>query len=194
MTKQQKTELRKSLGLKDSDFVMVYPAELNKNKNQEMLINAMVNITKTYKNVHLLLPGIDSLNGYHKALVNQKDVAWCVHFLGYRNDIPQLLNISDIAVSSSCREGLPVNIMEAMCAGRPVVATNCRGAVGLIDDGNTGYIVDINDTQQFVQKVLSLITDYKLCTKMGDYGRKISKGYTYAKIMPFMIDIYEAKL
>ena len=50
-----------------------------------------------------------------------------VDFLGYRNDIETLLKISDVAVASSLREGLPVNIMEAMACGLPVIATDNRG-------------------------------------------------------------------
>ena len=65
-----------------------------------------------------------------------------VDFLGYRNDIETLLKISDVAVASSLREGLPVNIMEAMACGLPVIATDNRGHRELIKNNKNGWIID----------------------------------------------------
>ena len=135
MTKKECHELRASLGLKDDDIVMIYPAELNKNKNQILLINAMEELVKEHKNIHLLLPGRDSYNGYYQRVTEEKGLSDNIHFLGFRNDIPRLLKISDLAVSSSLREGLPVNILEAMYVGLPVVSVDAIGARVLIEDG-----------------------------------------------------------
>ena len=81
MSKKEKSDLRKSLGLKDTDFVLIYAAELNKNKNQKMLIEAMSEIIKINKNVHLLLPGNDSLNKFHGRLVRDYGLIMNVHIL-----------------------------------------------------------------------------------------------------------------
>ena len=63
-----------------------------------------------------------------------------VDFLGYRNDIAKILSVCDIAVASSLREGLPVNIMEAMACGLPVIASENRGHKELIQNGVNGWI------------------------------------------------------
>ena len=152
MNEPPKKKLRKSLGLKDKDFVMIYPARLDKNKNQIFLINAMEKLVNKNKNIKLLLPGIDDLNGYYQNIVKNKNLENNIIFLGYRNDISKLLKISNIAVSSSKREGLPINILEAMCCGLPVVALNCRGMSDLIKNGRNGYIV--NSEQEFIDSVL----------------------------------------
>lgn len=65
-----------------------------------------------------------------KNIAAQLGVSSMVHFLGYRNDIASLLQMCDLAVASSYREGLPVNIMEAMACGLPIIATDNRGHRG----------------------------------------------------------------
>ena len=70
--------------------------------------------------------------------------------LGYRNDVPKLLKISDVLISTSKREGLPVNILEAMFAGLPIIATNCRGNRDLVPDNN---LVEIDNVEQLKDKM-----------------------------------------
>ena len=64
-----------------------------------------------------------------------------VDFLGFRNDIEQILHLCDVAVASSFREGLPVNIMEAMACGLPIIGTYNRGHLELVNDELNGFIV-----------------------------------------------------
>ncbi|MEI7918036.1 MAG: glycosyltransferase family 4 protein [Candidatus Saccharibacteria bacterium] len=153
MSKSQKSELRQSLGLADDDFVMIYPAELNKNKNQLWLIKSIADLIKNNSKIHLLLPGVDSLNGKCQKLAIKLGIDKNIHFLGYRKDIPQLLKIADLSVSSSLREGLPVNIMEAAYLGLPIIATNCRGNRDIVADTNNGKLYDINDSDKIINEV-----------------------------------------
>lgn len=120
MTETEKHNLRKNLGLDDDDFVMIYPARLDKNKNQIQLIKAMKILVKKNNKIKLLLPGDDELNGYYQQQVKMYNLENDILFLGYRNDIPKLLKISDMSVTTSKREGLPVNVIEAMHVGLPI--------------------------------------------------------------------------
>ncbi len=153
MTKTEKTELRKSLGLKDSDFVIIYVAELLKRKNQTWLVQTLSDFIKANPDTHLLLPGKDSLGGKLHDLVEELGLQNRVHLLGYRKDIPRLMKISNLAVSSALQEGLPVNILEAMYLGLPVVATACRGNSDLIKENPSGKIVPRGDSDAFVRSV-----------------------------------------
>ena len=157
LSEAEKNNLRKSLGLTKDDFVMIFPARLDKNKNQGFLINAMERLCQKYPHIHLLLPGTDELEGYYQKISTEKKLSDNIHFLGYRTDIPNLMKISDIAVSSSLREGLPVNILESLSNKIPVVALNCRGMNDLIENGVNGYIV--NSIDEFVDKVEFYITN-----------------------------------
>lgn len=190
MTKKEKTALRKSLRLKDSDFVLLYPAELNKNKNQTMLIRAMEQLVKIHPNIHLLLPGKDSLNGYHQRLINDNNIVNNVHLLGYRNDIPQLLKISDVSVSTSRREGLPVNIMEAMHLGIPVLVTDCRGNRDLVINEETGLIVTVGYVHELTNSIERLHKDDNLRNSFSVQCKKHSRAYELSTVIGTMSDIY----
>ncbi len=158
MKASEKDKLRKSLGIKKNGFVMIYPAELSKNKNQILLINLMERIVKDYPNTYLLLPGNDTYNGYYQSVVKDKKLDKNVLFLGFRNDVPKLLKISDLAVASSIREGLGLNLIEARYVGLPIVAVDNRGHRDLIENGKNGYLVKNNDIDDFEDKVRLFIS------------------------------------
>lgn len=188
MTKAEKTKLRKSLGLKDTDFVMIYVAELLKRKNQTWLVRTLEQFIKENPDAHLLLPGKDSLEGRLHQLVDDLGLQDRVHLLGYRTDIPKLMKISDLAVSSSTQEGLPVNIMEAMYLGLPIVATDCRGNRDLIS--SNGFIVPLKAAEQFVQELLKIRNDAQLSNKLGKNSQKLAVNYLLSDVMRSMKLLY----
>ena len=156
-------ELKRSIGLDDNDFVLIYVARLEKNKNQMFLIKCMKKLEKNNKKIHLLLVGQDGLSGSYNKYVKKNQIH-NIHFLGFRNDIVNLLKISDLAVSASFREGLPLNIMEAMASGLPVIALKCRGVNDLIINNKNGFI--IKDENEFISKVFLLKDNIVLYNKM----------------------------
>jgi glycosyltransferase EpsD len=159
MTKKEKSELRKSLGLKDSDYVLIYVAELNKNKNQAMLIDVMSEIVKEKKDFHLLLAGIDNYKGRHKKQVAKLGLESNVHFLGFRKDVPRLFKISDLAVSTSKREGLPINIIEAIYAGLPCLISKNRGHRDIVGANRSANVKSYSTKKQLN---LELIGNFKI--------------------------------
>lgn len=194
MTEKEKTEYRKSLGLKKNDFVMIYPAEINKNKRQVWLINALKDVLKEHANFHLLLPGNDKSKGKCEELIRKLKLEDQVHLLGFRKDIPKLLRIADLSVSSSNREGLPVNIMEAIYCGLPAVATDCRGNRDLIKNGINGFIRNVNDSVGFCEKVLyfSKLDSCKLNNIRKD-NKKFIEPYLLEKVLKDTIKVYKEK-
>ena len=193
MTKQDKTKLRREIGLSENDFVIIYPAELNKNKNQKFLIECMEQLVKKHNNIHLILPGKDSYDGYHKEMVNKNNLDKNIHFLGFRKDIPHLLKICDLSISSSLREGLPVNVMEAMCCGLPVVALDCRGIRDLVDDEVNGFVIDKNDKIKFIDAILDIYENKKDVSGIKKSNVDKSKQYCIENILNKYVDIYNKK-
>ncbi len=191
MEKKEKEELRASLGLKKDDFVMIFPAEINHNKNQQWLILTLKDFLAKNENVHLLLPGRDNLNGRISSLVKEIKLEDKVHLLGFRKDIAKLLQISNLALSSSKREGLPVNIMESMYMGLPLVVSNCRGNRDLVEDGKSGYVCSLNDATVFQEKVEFLYKNSKQCEIFSKTNKKKVQPFLLDSILKDMIEIYE---
>lgn len=190
MPTKEKLELRKSLGLKKDDFVIIYVAELNKNKNQIFLINILKKIILTYPNIHLLLVGKGSYENYYKDIVKKQNLINNIHFLGFRNDIPKLLKISNLCASSSLREGLPVNIMESMHTGLPIIAVNARGVRDLIQNKKNGYIVQSTDIDDFKNKIELMYNDKKIYKRISDNNRREATKYSLSNIMKYIKKIY----
>lgn len=180
LSKSDRTMLLKELNLSPKDFIIIYSAELLPRKRQIWLMDSLAPLLSQSKNVHLLLPGKDSMNGKCQKYAKDKEIDGKVHFLGFRTDIPKLLKISNLAVSSSKQEGLPVNIMEAMYCNLPLVVTNCRGNADLVENDVNGYVVGVNDKNEFCNKVKYIIENKKMCDKF----RKNSK----LKIEKYLID------
>ena len=190
MTEKEKNDLRKSLGLKKDDFVMIYPAEISKRKRQIWLVNCLNELLQKHKDVHLLLPGKDSLNGECQKKVKELNLDNQIHFLGYRKDIPKLLKISNIALSSANQEGLPVNIMEAMYVGLPIVASDCRGNRDLVFDNKNGFLIDLEDNNRYKDSIAKIYLSKNSYAKFSKESQSIIKNYLLDKILVSMNLIY----
>lgn len=178
LTTKEKNALRSSLGLKADDVVLICIGRLDKNKNQGFLIKTLSQLGKNY---HLLLVGPDELNGKYQKLAKKLDLENRVHFLGFRSDIPELLQISNLAVSASKREGLPVNLIESAFASLPIVATDCRGNRDICLATNN-LLSPQNDMNIFVHHILD--------SQKHRARRSLPLDYTVSKIKATMLKIY----
>lgn len=190
VNKYHKAKLRKRYHYRDDAFLIFYAAEINKNKNQKVLIEAMALLKDEVPNAKLLLAGTGPLLNDCIDYAMELEVDHMVDFLGYRNDIQSLLHISDIAAASSLREGLPVNIMEAMACGLPVVAVDNRGHRELVINDMNGYLVEGNPGE-ISEKMTVLAKDKLLRNEFGRYGRNvILEKYNLNKIIKEKQEVY----
>ena len=97
---------------------------------------------------------------------------------------------SDIFVFPSYREGLPVSVMEAMCAGLPIVCSAVRGNVDLVKDGIGGFLHDPDDVDGFAKSIERLIVDSDLRNEMGRTNRTVVQQYDKLVVKDFMTRIY----
>lgn len=161
-------QYREQLGIPDDAAVLIYVAELIKNKNQIMLVDTVKLLKQDHPNVHLLLVGPEHDNGATAQYIREQGLEDNVHCLGWRSDIGNLMAASDIYVASSLREGFPINLLEAMYCHLPVVATKNRGHVTPIVHGENGLLVDINDCRTMAEHVHQLLTDEVLYDKLAN--------------------------
>lgn len=180
--------IRKQNGFISEDFLLIYVGELSKRKNQANLIKSLSIIEN--KRIKLLLVGKGSLEIELKKLCKTLNVEERVFFLGYRTDIYDLMGMSDVVVSSSKQEGLPVNLIEGLCVGKPLLVSDCRGNRDLVDDTNNGYIIRQNDINTFSNKIIELFENKKLYESMSINSLKKSKKFSLDKISNKMLEIY----
>lgn len=179
--------MRRRLDLGPDDVALIYPAEFSARKNQAMLLRAMPSLPA---NVKLLLPGRGALLEDMQALSRSLGLEGRVLFPGQVSDIPDWLAASDIAVSASRSEGLPFNIMEAMAAGLPAVASDVKGHTDLITEGETGLLFPYDDENAFTAAVRRLITDSALRAQMGRTGQQQVQRYRLDAVLPRVMELY----
>lgn len=153
---------RKEWGIEQDALVLIYVAELIRNKNQGMLLKMLERVRKTRPDACLVLVGPDHADGAYQREAQEMGIADHVVFTGWRSDIGECLRAADIAVASSIREGLGLNIVEAMYCGLPVVATDNRGHVSIIQDGVNGFLVHVNESEKMAERVLELAANESL--------------------------------
>lgn len=190
-TIETNVQMRKEYSYNEDDFILFYAAELNGNKHQDLLINIVNNLKNKIPNIKLLLAGRGPLEDQYKRQVKELGLKDNIEFLGYRNDIKNLLMLSDIAVASSRREGLPVNVMEAMATRLPLVITDSRGHRDLVKDGENGYLVGLNDLQGFINNIEELYKNKEVRNKLGNKGFKMVQKYSLANILEEIKVVYK---
>jgi len=184
-----KDELRESYNVNIDDTILINVGELTKNKNQEILIKSVYRLNND--NIKLLICGEGDYYNYLQNLINELDLNNQVKLLGYRTDINQLLRLSDVYLFPSYREGLSRSLMEAMVSGLPVVCSNIRGNVDLIDEDKGGYIIEPSDIEGFSTAINKLISNSQLSQSMGQYNQEKVKLFSLDEVLPQMISIYE---
>ncbi|ASS96090.1 glycosyltransferase family 4 protein [Peribacillus simplex] len=177
-TSEKKAFLRSEQKYNDSDFILFFAGELSFRKNQELLISVISILKEKIPNIKLLLAGEGDLSDKYKQMVNNLGLSDNIHLLGYRNDVKDLLLMSDIAVSSSRQEGLPVNIMEAMATGLPLIVTDCRGNRDLVKDFNNGFVIKLHDIEGFADKIYELYANGELRKRFSQNNLEIINNYS----------------
>lgn len=185
--------VRKELGFKDEDFLILCVAELNPNKNQIQLIQA-INQLREYKGIHCLLAGTGDSEVQLRKAIKELHLIPYVHFLGFRLDIAQLMAASDVITLLSKREGLPRVLMEGMAAGKPIIATNIRGNNDIVANGETGYLVPVSDVGATVDAFVKIYKDPQLRLKMGQRNRELVQRFDIKAICKIMEQIYDKAL
>ena len=190
ISEQEQEELKKNLGIEKNNIVLTYIAEINKNKNQQLLIKTVEQLEKQGENEYvLLLVGNGKLKEIYEKYVKDKHLENNIKFLGQRNDIAKILKITDIYVASSLREGLPVNILEAMYMGLPLIVTNNRGHRELIENSKNGFLIN-NDSKELENRIKTIVESKKLAEKFAKQNNERIKKYLLKNILMKMEKIY----
>ncbi|SDQ14150.1 glycosyltransferase family 4 protein [Carnobacterium viridans] len=193
-TDEKKNMLRKRYGFEPEDFVIIYTAELSYRKNQDILIDMMAMENMKDKNIILLLVGKGEEENEYRNKIEKLGLQKKIRLLGYREDVKNLIMISDMAVSSSRQEGLPVNIMEDMATGVPLIVSNCRGNIDLVEDGVNGFIINDNKAENYTNRILQIYQNPQIKYKFSNENITKIQHYSLDEINQEMKLIYSGLL
>lgn len=188
-TKNAEIVKRSEINLLADDFVLIFGAELNDNKNQYLLIDSMNVLINKYPKFKLLLVGKDNYNGAYQKYVKDLKLEDNIFFLGMRTDIKGIIKSCDLAVSSSKREGLGLFLIESGINGLPILATNNRGSREIIVDGVNGYLCEFN-SEEFVNKVEEIYLNYEKLKKSNNL--EIYRKFSNVSVNEKIFKIYES--
>jgi len=199
---KNRLEIKKKLGLTESDKIIGNIARFRLEKGQEYLVDLIEKINKLKLNykVKLIFIGNGPTENKIKKLVDKKSMNNSVIFLGKCNndDIPKLLSVMDVFVLPSLIEGMSNVIMEAMAMKIPVIATRVGGTPELIEHGKNGYLVEPKNTDEMMKYTLNFFNDNKLCMKITNEAYKVIKKTSLNKMLKdhedVFVNIYKTKL
>lgn len=174
---ESKPTLKEELGLLESSVLIGMIGRINPGKGQLFFLQLAEILIKSHPEAHFVVVG-DPFPGYEPILkemkreISEKRLEKRISYLGFRKDIPAVMASLDIFVLPSVLpDSLPTVILEAMAAGKPVVATHSGGASEMVRERKTGFLIPIKDQIAGVAALKKLIVNPNLRKEMGELGR-----------------------
>ncbi|WP_420794783.1 glycosyltransferase family 4 protein [Desulforamulus reducens] len=192
-TQSDLNEIRQSFNIPESSMIIGTIARLAPQKGVSYLLKAASHL-KEY-NVTFLVVGDGPLRQELEQEVSERGLQNRVIFAGKRDNIPEILSILDIFVLPSVTEGLPLTILEAMAASKPVVATRVGGVPEAIVEGKTGLVVSPKDPEALAVALAGLLGERDRLNRMGQNGQKhASEKFTVNLMVEKTMDLYKQLL
>ncbi len=170
-------------------------ANLNERKGHEYLLQAMAQLVSQYNDIHLLLIGEGDLRKKLEELTAKLKLEENVSFLGYQPNVPALLKDIDLYVHASVLEPLGIAILEAMAAGKCVVATSVGGIPEIITNGQTGFLVPSQDSTKLADAIRNARKDLYQTEKIAKAGRKhVEESFSIKSIVKKYQELYTSSI
>jgi len=164
-------------------------------KRHRDFVSAAAMILKEVSSAYFVLVGDGSLRGEIEKRISELGLCSRFILLGIRTDSVQIMQLSDIVTLCSCEEGFPNVLLEAMAAGKPVVATRVGGIPEIVEDGSTGILVDPGAPERLAEAIVRLLKDKERAEEMGRLGReRVARNFTIEKMVRTYEELYATLL
>ena len=190
-------DLLQSLGVPSNTPTVGIVAMLRPEKGHDIFLKAAALVLKQKPETHFLIIGDGDERKKLEGMAEDTSIKAYIHFLGARKDIPEILNLFDVAVLSSYPvvETLSNAVLEYMAAGKPVVSTRVGSLEEVVDEGQTGFLVESGDFEAMAVLILKILQDAKLAREMGEAGRKkVEKEYSIEQMVSLTESLFEKLL
>jgi len=186
--------LRDELSLDAEALLIGTVAVMRPQKALSVLVEAFADLAARHPNAHLVMGGDGPCESELREQVAQRSLGDRVHFLGLRQDVPEILRDLDIAVMSSDFEGTPLFALECMAAGAPLVATRVGGLPDLVKDGITGTLVPPRDSAALGAAIEELLFDPERRAAVANAAQECAAEFSIDRIAERFSSLYEALL
>jgi len=184
-------QMRLELGLDPGCKLVGMIGRLDEQKNPLDFIRAAALVAESYSEAQFLVVGDGSLRPECERLIDELNLKEKLFLLGYRNDVARILSILTITAMSSLWEGLPLAFLEAMSAGRPIVANDVDGARDVVIDGETGFLVPPHQPSKMAERILYLLNNEKHCHEMGHVAQQRSAYFSTQRMAGQIESLYK---
>jgi glycosyltransferase involved in cell wall biosynthesis len=175
--------VRKEFGLNGDSKIIGTIGSLGHEKAHSNLLKAAKGVIETHKSVRFLIVGDGPLREYLREEAVSLGVENNIVFTGYRKDIPELLSVMDIFVLPSIKEGLPMVLLEAMAAKKPVIATRVGAVPKVITHNESGLLIEPGNTKELKQSIMELISNNSKAVQLSQRGYQEVKTNFSSEVM-----------
>jgi glycosyltransferase involved in cell wall biosynthesis len=185
-----RAEARRRIGVPEDAFVIGTVGRLSPQKAPLDLLAAFERVAAARPETHLVFVGDGPLRGEVEARAAAAGLTHRVHLLGLRRDVADLQRAFDVFALASRWEGLPRVFPQAMAAGLPIVATRVAGAPDAIVPGETGWLVEVGDTEGLAARLRALAEDPALARHMGQAGLARVEEFSARRMVDQLAELY----
>jgi len=194
-TPECRAGVRRELGLTDEQVAVGMVARLSPQKGCGHFVRAAKAVSERHPNARFLLIGAGPLLPDLHALAEELGIRDRVAFMGHRPDADRLYAGLDLFVLSSLWEGLPYVLLEAQASGLPVIASRIPGCEELVENGATGFLVELCNEQEICERICGLISSPEKRREMGERGRQnVRDGFRLDRFLEMHAELYEGRL
>ncbi|MCG3172390.1 MAG: D-inositol-3-phosphate glycosyltransferase [Myxococcota bacterium] len=168
----ERRRIRDEIGIPQDAPVVCMVGRLAEEKGHQVFFGAMERLLRDLPQAHALVAGGGELMDSLSAHLREKGLDKSVHLLGPRKDALSVMAASEVIALASRVEGLPNVLIEAALLGVPAVSTRAGGAVEVVDDGMTGWLVSIGDSAAMAERLLHLLNHPEERKAMGEAARQ----------------------